>query len=88
MKGKMIGDWLWLGMDGFVMVLFVFCFIVFIIGVGGGGIYECGSDNVGFLEGVEDEFIIRRERRMREGRFVGLLIVFLVFIVGVFLVIV
>uniref|UniRef100_A0A7I4D179 Molybdate transporter 1 n=1 Tax=Physcomitrium patens TaxID=3218 RepID=A0A7I4D179_PHYPA len=84
-KGKTTGDRPWLGMDGLVMALSALCFIVLTTGAGGGGIHECGSDNVGLLEGAEDESITRRERRMREGRFVGLPTALLVFIVGVLL---
>jgi hypothetical protein len=85
-KGKAVGDRPWLGSDGLLLALSAFCFIVLATGAGGGGgAHDCGSESVGLLEDVEEESTARRERRISEGRSVGLPTAFLVFSVGVIL---
>ncbi|KAG0604874.1 hypothetical protein M758_9G015400 [Ceratodon purpureus] len=85
-KSKATGDRPWLGMDGLLLALSALCFIVLATGAGGGGgVHECGSESVGLLEEVDEEFTARSERRGREGRSVGLPTAFMVFSVGVIL---
>lgn len=77
-KSRATGDRPWLGLDGLLLALSALCFIVIASGTGGGGGegHGCGT------EGEEDEDINRRERRLREGRSVGVPTALLVFTIG------
>lgn len=85
-KSKATGDRPWLGLDGLLLALSALCFIVLASGAGGGGGgHECGTESVGPLEEMEEESTARRERRIREGRSVGVPTALLVFSLGVIL---
>lgn len=84
-KSKATGDRPWLGLDGLLLALSALCFIVLASGAGGERGHECGTESVGPLEEMEEESTARRERRIREGRSVGVPTALLVFSLGVIL---